>query len=286
MDKDVVICEICKREFKEINNFHLSLHGMDAKMYDKKYPNSKRLSHSSLEGKNHFKILTKEMSKKLKHAHTIEGYIEKYGQIMGTKKFNESKDNKIFSRSLKGYIKRYGKIEGTKLHKEHNMRRAVTLEGLIKKHGTEKGNKIYENWLNKNTLYHYTEIYGEEEGTKRWISKYNKQSKKVRRIPVERVNEYCEYKRLVDRYTRLSITKFKLDMIEKRGTDYQLDHKVSICYGFLHNINPLYIGSIYNLEIVPTSINASKQEDCSMNSNVLIEKTNNNKFYSEINIEK
>jgi len=39
---------------------------------------------------------------------------------------------------------------------------------------------------------------------------------------------------------------------------YQLDHIVSIKYGFDNNINPEIIGSIYNLRFVTWEVNRSK----------------------------
>lgn len=39
---------------------------------------------------------------------------------------------------------------------------------------------------------------------------------------------------------------------------YQLDHKVSIKYGFDNNIDPEIIGHIENLEMIPWELNRSK----------------------------
>ena len=60
-----------------------------------------------------------------------------------------------------------------------------------------------------------------------------------------------------------------LDNFELRGKSnisgtYQLDHKFSIAEGFEQSILPLYIGNIYNLEMIPSLENASKGKKCSI----------------------
>ena len=84
---DFIICPICNKKLKEINNAHLNIHNLTADQFDKHYPNNKRLSESV--DKNNFKNLTKEISDKLKKSHTLENYINKYGDENGRIKFQE-----------------------------------------------------------------------------------------------------------------------------------------------------------------------------------------------------
>ena len=57
---------------------------------------------------------------------------------------------------------------------------------------------------------------------------------------------------------------------DKRGKGYELDHKYSIIKGFINNIPPFVIGNIVNLEMIPSHINASKKEKCSLTLDELI----------------
>lgn len=43
---------------------------------------------------------------------------------------------------------------------------------------------------------------------------------------------------------------------------FSLDHKISINYGFTHNIPPKIIGSIENLQYIPIKLNSSKNKKC------------------------
>lgn len=66
-----------------------------------------------------------------------------------------------------------------------------------------------------------------------------------------------------------------LDNFYLRGTNgtpgaYQLDHLVSISYGFKNNIDPKIIGHICNLEMVPWLDNVRKNMRCSISINELM----------------
>jgi len=56
---------------------------------------------------------------------------------------DESKSN------LKGYITRYGEIEGTKKYKENNKKKSVTLESQIEKYGQKDGTKRWNQIIEK-----------------------------------------------------------------------------------------------------------------------------------------
>lgn len=68
-----------------------------------------------------------------------------------------------------------------------------------------------------------------------------------------------------------------LENYEKRGLagvdgGYQLDHKVSIKFGFDNNIEPDIIGNINNIEFIPWEENLSKGSGCSITLEELIKK--------------
>lgn len=78
----------------------------------------------------------------------------------------------------------------------------------------------------------------------------------------EKRNEFKEYTKLVWYYT--SLYSNKVHNIEKRSTEYHLDHRYSIKQGFLDGISPDIIGHCFNLEIVPAKYNLSKGSKCSI----------------------
>lgn len=89
-----------------------------------------------------------------------------------------------------------------------------------------------------------------------------------------------EYNKTVDQVTYwMYNTYIKLiDPMEIRGFNFQLDHKVSKYFGFVNKIPPRIIGDFNNLEIIPRSNNASKQNKNSITVEELYEAYNN--FYS------
>jgi hypothetical protein len=60
--------------------------------------------------------------------------------------------------------------------------------------------------------------------------------------------------------------------MDLRGKDYHLDHKYSIVRGFLDNIEEEIIASPLNLEIKSSKDNLSKQGNCDITLEELLEK--------------
>jgi hypothetical protein len=86
------------------------------------------------------------------------------------------------------------------------------------------------------------------------------------------------YYRKVSHYTYQSIQKkFTNDeLYNRRKRNTQIDHKYSIKQGFIDNILPCIIGSIYNLEILPQKQNAQKNIKCSITKEELFNLWDNN----------
>lgn len=80
----------------------------------------------------------------------------------------------------------------------------------------------------------------------------------------ENKNAYHDYKREVWNFTiKNPIKTFpNYELRGKAGVKgaYQLDHIISIKFGFEHNINPKFIGSIDNLWFIPWEINIKKSQ--------------------------
>lgn len=93
--------------------------------------------------------------------------------------------------------------------------------------------------------------------------------------------EWDKYRYSCMKYTRYSYTKYRneLEKIYPRGKDYHVDHIYSMSEGFKNKIDPKIIGSIVNLQILPSLINIKKQGDCWISIEEL------NKIYNELSEE-
>lgn len=263
--KSTVKCPICNRELKEINNRHLGFHKMTKEEFDKKYPKSERLSELTRSKKSTNKGRSTE---KMKYCHTENSFKERYGEEIGKLKFEESRKRKSFSNTLEGYIKRFGEVQGLERYTKDKKNKGVTLEKYISKFGKEKGEQEFLKWKDgqkyRTSIDFFIEKYGEKEGIEKFQEKYKKSSDKKRSISIDLIDEYSIYCLEVDRFTRKTIKNHRIENIELRGkkNGFQLDHKISKFYGFNNNIKPEIIGSYYNLQIITTRENCSKQEKC------------------------
>jgi len=78
--------------------------------------------------------------------------------------------------------------------------------------------------------------------------------------------------------TNISYNKFYYDInvnnVKRSYNTYHLDHKISILYGFLNNIDPKIIGHKCNLEILYYKDNLSKGSKCSLTLDELLNRIN------------
>jgi hypothetical protein len=263
--EDFVTCPICNIKFKEINTSHIKLHNLTINEWKEKYPHFDRLSKIARMNKSNLKnITTDEWKIKLKKSHTINGYINKYGKVVGKEKYETRCNNIKKSKSEEYFINKYG-IDGYNKIKKN---KGVTLDKYILKYGKVKGKDKYEKWLEMNkkkcTLLYYLEKYGDIKGYEKWFNKNKKISENHRSIDIDKIDDYKKYCIEVDKETRLSLQLNKLENIELRNNNYHLDHMVSKCYGFNKNIPAKIIGSIHNLKIITSNENLSKQKKCSL----------------------
>lgn len=99
-------------------------------------------------------------------------------------------------------------------------------------------------------------------------------------VPIELLDEYREYYRIVQLTTKKENLNL-LENIEKRGilgkdiNAHHIDHIVSIYDGFMNDVSPKIIGSIYNLQCIPARDNISKRNDSWMTIEELLERYNN-----------
>ena len=101
--------------------------------------------------------------------------IKRYGTDKGLKKWEEYKNKISFANSEDGYIIKYGEKEGKKKFKEQCIRNAgnLTLERkqelLGDAIGLEEFNKMKVTLSERHSLENYIRLYGEEEGTEKYL---------------------------------------------------------------------------------------------------------------------
>lgn len=104
-------------------------------------------------------------------------------------------------------------------------------------------------------------------------------------IPREfKTDELEKYYSDVWYYTNISYNKFYSDIninnVKRGHRTYHLDHKISITYGFINNIDPSIIGHKCNLEILYYKDNLIKGTKCSLSLDELL---NRIKEYEQLN---
>lgn len=259
---------------------------MTKEEYDRIFPKNPRLSLKTLKNKDTLSnIMNEELSNKLRRSHTLDGYIDKYGVVEGKIRYEKAYNNLKYARTKYYYIEKYGYEKGIEKWESITSKRGVNLSNFIEKYGYEKGVKKYNYWrCGSKRLDGYIKKYGEKEGLKRWINKNKKIANSNGKIPKEVYTEYENYRKVVYYYTNISISMFGIENIDKRGKieGFDLDHKVSICFGFLNKINPIIIGSVYNLEILSQKDNCSKHTKCSMDYKDLVKLVKDDDFYNDI----
>ena len=177
------LCLECNNLFtREKFYVHLKEHGLNKKLYVKKYPDAiipKQTGILKQELINKIGIdQWNENEKKRKFFTSLEGYIQKYGEEEGQRRYKEKcinisngkKRNK--TGTIDYYLNKYGDEIGliewnkyiVKLKKRH------TLNSLIEKHGLEEGTKRFNDFVEKSkvTLENFIKRHGEELGKLKW----------------------------------------------------------------------------------------------------------------------
>lgn len=285
---DFVICKICGLKFKEINNDHIKKHNMSCEEYDDKFKSIRTSEKTRIKKDTLSTLMCKEMSDKLSKSHTIEGYIDKYGDVDGVIRFNKMISNKQYKNGKNSYIDKHGDIRGLEIYREVQKKKAITLKNCIEKHGLIEGEKIYNKWRelqkNKNFLSYYIDKYGYDIGIERWLDKNNKISLANSKIKKEDKKKFINYIYDVNKYTRLSLSNYEVDGIDMRGKEfgYDLDHIFSKVSGFKNGIPAYIIGHVSNLRIVESSYNRRKQHRCDIEIEDIIRKYESDIEYKKL----
>lgn len=237
-----------------------------------------------------------------------EGFILRYGEEEGLKRFKKFQETSSIPSQDKWFQDRYGDNwkeikkntfqSRSRYSKTFWIKRGFSEEdailnvskiqknnaGVHREFWKNKGfseeeidviiNKINEKKKNHSRNRKYLkDTYGDA-----WESIYNKNQEKYRKkmerkkvwIPLDLKEDFYKYRLLCNFYTNESIDKYKLKDLEKRSHQFHIDHKYSIKQGFLDNIEAKIIGSIVNLEILPNYKNSKKRAKCSITKEELL----------------
>ena len=203
----------------------------------------------------------------------------------------------IISKIKKTKLDRYGDENYTNLDKakQTNLSRHGVENAFISKHSIEK---IKKTKLDRYGDENYTNLdKAKQTNLERYGVEYNFQREDIKKVIKESYKKYSDSQKFYDFRLKLreeknwgefredtsDWEKYKflvwgfternelhlLENYEKRGLAgvdgcYQLDHKVSIKFGFDNNVNPEIIGHINNLEFIPWKDNLSKGIGCSI----------------------
>lgn len=148
--------------------------------------------------------------------------------------------------------------------------------GMLKKYGVDHNMKM-ESSLNKR-IETYIKNYGVDNPNKsKQIRDKTRKTNESNGIwqTQEEMGLYRVYQREVWKITNKQELS-KLNHYDKRKhskhlDSFSLDHKFSIKEGFSQNIPPYIIGSIINLEFIPSKLNSSKREKCSISKDNLFD---------------
>lgn len=108
---------------------------------------------------------------------SLESFIKKYGVDEGNLKFSSWKSNLKKSKTLIGYIEKYGEVVGTQKYLQKNKKLSVSVESLKKNGKTdEEILQIRKTHANKSKITLETMIskYGFDTGTEKWQLRINK----------------------------------------------------------------------------------------------------------------
>lgn len=108
-----------------------------------------------------------------KNFNSLEKFIEKYGDD-GYKKYRERYETHAYNLTIDGFIQRYGQEDGEKRYKKYCLDRSTSLEKYIERYGEVEGWLLYNdrNQRTAHTLQNYIKWYGEDEGVSRFQSKW------------------------------------------------------------------------------------------------------------------
>lgn len=226
---------------------------------------------------------------RFKHNVTLEEYIQKYNVPL----IAESKKNVGDKNPMKNPLNKSKWEKIVKSEEYKQKKRIISLDHLSSLSEDEK--KKYNGWKNnnididnfrKNVSIGVKKSYENNPELRVLRSKtigligkdnlskhYNEKIKSGEWISAENKTDYVGYR---DRVRKLTEETFQNHFLyiknaKLRGIGWDLDHKVSIHYGFKNKIPEKHIAHIKNLEMLPSKINYKKGSNCSISYESLLE---------------
>lgn len=125
--------------------------GVGTKKYDNMIKNKTQSEERfiTLYGEKEGKKRWKSRNKKCKNNVTLEGFIERYGNEMGKEKFSLYKDKLSDMQKLDTLIEKNGKKIGTEIYNEIIRKKSQTLDRFIEIYGDEDGLKKFNEYKTK-----------------------------------------------------------------------------------------------------------------------------------------
>lgn len=232
-------------------------------------------------GKDEGNVMYENFQKSSAYSSSDEWFIKKYGENWKEKK--EYDMRRKSKRCLEywthcGYTLKDAKVKVCEyqistsgVHIEYYKQRGYCddeIDAILSQINAKKKNHI------RNTKY-LKEKYPDS-----WEDIYLESSQKYRKrmeelgvwIEESIIDDFRKYKSLVNRYTNENLLFYGelIENLELRSKHFHLDHKYSIKMGFVNDIDPKIIGSLVNIEIIPSILNCSKKEKCSVTKQQLI----------------
>lgn len=250
-----------------------------------------------------------------------EGFISRHGEDVGIKMYEKFQQTSAYSSSDEWFINKCGENwkENKDYYMRRKSKRCIeywicrgysledskikvgeyqiSTSGVHKKYYEERGysneeiDVILTHINNKKKNHIRNTKYLKEKYPDSWKEIYSETSEKYRKrmeelgVWIEKsiIDDFRKYKSLVNRYTNESLLFYGdlIENLELRSKNFHLDHKYSIKMGFINEIDPKIIGSIINIEIIPSAINSSKKEKCSITKQQLLKEYKNFKEKNE-----
>lgn len=231
LKEDTVMCEECGEHMKQIQYRHLKYkHNMTLDEYVKKHPNSKLVSESA---KNYGD----------KNPMNIPGVRDKQKESLNTPEMKKLFAEKSKNRPVLEETRLKCSINNSMKDPENKKKVSARLKETYK-----NNEELIQTRREK-----FTEIRNSESYKKRMIELGYWRNE-------EDIPKYEKYVSTVRTLTESSYKDYfyEIPNAKQRSRDNHLDHKISIHFGFKHNIDPKIIAHYCNLEVIPRTLNESK----------------------------
>ncbi len=231
VNDDTVMCEECGEHMKQIQYRHLKYkHNMTLDEYVKKHPNSKLVSESA---KNYGD----------KNPMNIPGVRDKQKESLNTPEMKKLFAEKSKNRPVLEETRLKCSINNSMKDPENRKKVSAGLKETYK-----NNEELIQTRREK-----FTEIRNSESYKKRMIELGYWRNE-------EDIPKYEKYVSTVRTLTESSYKDYfyEIPNAKQRSRDNHLDHKISIHFGFKHNIDPKIIAHYCNLEVIPRTLNESK----------------------------